>query len=120
MQRTESRMRWLVVVMVLSVAVMLSACAGQSVLTQAQSQSTVILDTYHAAYVDVRDTLNNPTSTPDQRAFALKKRAVLVKIWDILKPYEDIINQGGAINVEDISAINKLIDELKNLATGGK
>ena len=105
----------------LAVWVMVSACAtNQTPLVQAKSASTIIMDTYHAAYVDVRDTLNNPASTQSQRSLALQKRAVLVQIWAILKPYEDTIHNGGTINDMDMTAINNLLDQLASLATGGK
>ena len=118
MQRVESRIRWLTVLLVLSVAVMMSACGtAPSITTQAKSQSTVMLDTYHAAYVDVRDTLNSPLSTPEQRSLALQKRAILVKIWNVLGPYEKLINDGGSPGVEDTQTINALINQLASLAT---
>ena len=111
----------LILFIVLAIMVMVSACAtSQSPLVQAKSASTVIMDTYHAAYVDVRDTLNNPASTPSQRSIALQKRAILVQIWAVLKPYEDTIYKGGAITDMDMTAVNNLLDQLAAFATGGK
>ena len=102
----------------LAALVMVSACAANlSTQAQVKSQSIVIMDTYHAAYVDVKTTLESKSSTVAQREMAVKKRAILVQIWNILGPYEDIINQGGAINAGDITAINSLIDQLAAFAT---
>ena len=77
----NDRTRLLMAVLFLSTMLMLISCAiNQPIATQVKSQSMVMLDTYHAAFVDVRDTLNNPVSTPAQRSLALQKRAILVKI----------------------------------------
>jgi len=105
-------------VLVVMMMFVLSACAANlSTQAQLKQQSTVIMDTYHAAYIDVKTTLGNPASTPAQREMALKKRAILVQIWNILGPYEAILDKGGVINDADIQEINGLIDQLAALAT---
>jgi hypothetical protein len=116
--RVENRTRILFAILLLCSALMFASCAAnQTIATQAKSQSTAMLDTYHAAFIDVRDTLNNPLSTPAQRSLALQKRAILVKIWDVLGPYEKLINDGGSPGVDDTQTINALIDQLAKLAT---
>ena len=94
-----------------------SGCANLTPQAQVKSESLVVMETYGAAYEDVKATLNNPASTPAQREMALKKRAILVQVWAILDPYVDIVNQGGAINANDLAAINKLLDQFATLTT---
>ena len=116
--QVENRTKSLMAILFLSTILMFAACAtNQPIATQVKSQSTVMLETYHAAFVDVRDTLNSPLSTPAQRSLALQKRAILVKIWNILGPYEDLINKGGSPGADDTQTINILIDQLTSLAT---
>jgi hypothetical protein len=98
--------------------VVLSSCAANlSTQAQLKSDSIIVMDSYGAAYEDVKTTLNNHLSTPSQREIALKKRAILIKIWVILEPYVDIVNNGGVIDAKNIQAINKLLNELTMLAT---
>lgn len=103
---------------ILALALFMAGCAANlSTQGQLKQQSNVIMDTYHSAYVDVKTTLENPSSTPVQREMALKKRAILVQIWAVLGPYESILEHGGAINDADIQKINGLFDQLAALAT---
>jgi hypothetical protein len=112
----------LFVLLVLVTAVVASGCvttANSPPITQIESSSTVIMDTYLANFNDVKSVLENPNSTPTQRSVALQKRAILIQIWDILGPVQKTIDTGGTPSDADIQAINGLINQLTRVATGG-
>lgn len=97
----------------------IGGCATtQSPIIQAKSTGIMMMNVYHAAYVDVKTVLSNPSSTPQQQELARAERAILVKVKPLLDIYMDTVNNGGIPPQEASVELNSLIDQL--IMIGGK
>lgn len=103
---------------VVCLLLVIAACTNGKTLTQKQ-QATIWMETYNATYDDVYRVMTNPASTAVQKEIALKKRAILVQVWNPLKLYVSIVETGGTPTPAQTEAITKLIDQLAALAAGG-
>lgn len=104
------QLRLLSLIIILFIA---SACiTTQSNLIKAKAAGNVMMDTYHAAYVDVKTILSNPNSTIAQQDLARKERVILVKVKPLLDIYMDTVNIGGVPTVESTYEINTLLNQL--------
>ena len=119
MQRTESRMRWLVVVMVLSMAVMLSACATMqtnpllSDQAKAEKQLAEWQKTYGAVFVQTKSVLENPASSKTDKDICNKQLAVMKVVWPLLQEYESYVKAGRSVAGLDVDRIIKLMTQLQ-------
>lgn len=110
-------MRKLHLALVLSFIVILAACAtiGQKPMTP-QRQAIVWMSVYNAEYDDVFNIMVSPTSTPAQKDMARKKKAILVKVWPLIRAYVTVIDKGATPTPADTAAI---IDLINKLTAGG-
>ena len=119
MQRIESRMRWLVFVMVLSVAVMMSACATMqtnpllSDQAKAEKQLAEWQKTYGAVFVQTKAVLENPASSKTDKDICNKQLAVMKVVWPLLQEYESYVKAGRSVAGLDVDRIIKLMTQLQ-------
>lgn len=118
---------------ILLLAVMLLAGCGtiNSLITPTpltpKQQAIVWGNLYNQAYAETMATAKNPAATTAQKSIAMKKKAVLIRVWPLLKSFNAPILdndglptgeiQGG--NAATTAAIGLAFTELSNLSTGG-
>lgn len=101
----------------MALLLVLAACAGIKPMT-AKQQSAVWLGVYNAQYDDCMSIMTNQASTAAQKDIARQKKALLAKIWPLLKVYTSIIDDGGTPMAEDTQTLTELINQLTRLAGG--
>jgi hypothetical protein len=102
-----------------AVLFVITACAtttGTQTMTP-KRQATIWLGVYNAQYDDTMSIMTNPNSTPAQKEMGKKKKAILTKVWPLLKTYVAIIDGGGTPSNSETVAITDLINQLTTLAT---
>lgn len=96
-------------------------CATTSTQVSSPKQTALyFLDQYNSAYDDTLTMANNPSITASQKELVIKKKAILKQMWPLLKTYTSVVNGGGIPSPKDEATIYGLINQLTNLATGGK
>lgn len=83
-----------------------------------KQQAAVWMNIYNVQYDDTMSMANNPNATPAQKAMVAKKKAILMKVWPLLKSYARITDTGGTPSASEEQAIINLINELTTLAGG--
>jgi hypothetical protein len=106
---------------ILVVLFFIGACAsltgtGTQTMTP-KRQATIWLNIYNAQYDDTMSVMTNPNSTAAQKELGLKKKAILTKVWPLLKVYVAVVEGGGIPGDSDTAAITDLINQLTTLAT---
>ena len=118
----QNRTRWLLVLMVLSLALMFNACANGKVRSQKQ-QATIWMETYNQQYDDTMAVMTNPGSTDIQKEIGRKKKLILTQVWPSLQIYADIVDKGLTPTPELTNNILQLMTQLNDLiilSKGGK
>ena len=101
--------------------VIVVGCAGiigNKPLTPKQ-QATIWMNIYISEYDDTMAMAINPSATPAQKEMVAKKKAILTKVWPLLKVYIAIVDSGGIPTQEATNDLINLINQLTGLATGG-
>jgi hypothetical protein len=99
----------------------LMACATTGTTTKpltAKQQAAVWMSIYNTTYDDTMAMAKNPKASPAQKEMVAKKKAILTKVWPLLKAYVAIIDAGGTPAAAQGTAITDLINELTNMAGG--
>ena len=119
MQRIESRIRWLTVLLVLSMAVMLSACATMQTnpLLSDQAKAEKQLSEWQAAYgqvfTQVKATLENSASSKTDKDICNKQLAVMKVVWPLIQEYEGYVKAGRSVVGVDVQKIITLMTQLQ-------
>jgi len=123
----------------LMMAVIVAGCAGQKPMTDKQ-QGVMWMGVFITEYDSVKTVLESPFSTPAQRELALKKKAVLIKAYPLIKDFTSPVSPinpatgkkwtniellkydgpivGYGMSVAKINMLMGLIDELVALSGG--
>ena len=94
-----------------------AAITGNKPLNPKQ-QCTVWMILYNSEYDSAMATMTNPASTQAQKDLALKKKAILAKVWNPMKLYVAVVEAGGIPSAIDAQTITDLMNELLELAGG--
>ena len=115
----QNRTRWLLVLMVLSLALMLNACAvlqTNPVLSdqaKAEKQLSEWQTAYNQVFINVKATLENPASSKTDRDICNKQLAVMKIVWPLIQEYEDYVKAGRSVAGLDADRIIKLMTQLQ-------
>ena len=85
----------------------------------AKQQAAVWMTVYNSQYDDTMAMAKNPSSTPAQKEMVAKKKAILTKVWPLIKAYVAITDTGSTPTNAQGVAITDLINELTALALNG-
>lgn len=96
------------------------ACPGAQITKPltAKQQAAVWMQIYNQTYDDTMRTAKDPKATSTQKEMVVKKKAILAKLWPLLRTYVAVTDAGGTPAVEQGAAISDLITELTSLAGG--
>jgi len=97
---------------------LLVSCAAAKLETK--QQATIWLNVYNAEYDDTMAIMTNPASTPAQREIGAKKKAVLAKIWPLLRAYVAVVDTNGTPDDQTVQRLTELINELSSYTIGGQ
>lgn len=113
------RHKFLILILILSLS-LLSACAMFQTAESltAKQQAAVWMTIYNQTYDDTLAMAKNPNSTPAQKEMVAKKKAILMKVWPLLKSYIAITDSGGTPTNSQGAAITDLINQLTQVAGG--
>lgn len=81
-------------------------------LEKAKDMGLYFNQTYNAQYRDTMEMATTPNLSQAQKDMVITKKALLTKVWPLIKAYDAIVKNGGIPTINDEQAINNLINQL--------
>lgn len=112
------------VALLLVLAVLVAGCATMGITVKPwgdmtpKEKASQFVQTYNRQYEDTIFMATNPNITEAQKSVVRVKKAVLVKVWPMIKLYNATVVGGGVPSAADEQAILQLINQLASTLGG--